>query len=219
MSRKLIIVRKNSFLFRGKEYSFMDIDEIISLLYSSIIVIILEEEIYSKYIYEKINKIKLKILVENKIHKEFPQNGDILYDYEQSKINNTIAIYSLKCGNRIEKISKKAKNLEIKPMQYIIKSCMEKFLKNKKVDFKILLNFNEYYYYVSVNQGLFCYGFVEKEEKIVINRIMESEQQGKIYIDSSINSDISLKEKFELVKINIGDLLNEKVYKKQKLSS
>lgn len=219
MSKGLIIVKRNSFLFNGKEYNFNDLEDISSLLKSNIKVILLEEELYSKHFYEKIKKVKLKEFVAKKINNEFPDSRDILYNYEQNKTHNTIAIYSSKGGRRIEKISERAKSLEVKPMQYIIQSCMQKILENKVVDSKILVKFNGYYYYVSFQKGLFYYGFVEKEMKIIINRILECEHQCQIYVDDNIEDSSSLKENFKLIKINMGDLLNDQVYTKQKLHS
>lgn len=219
MSKGLIIVKRNSFLFNGKEYFFNDLEEISSLLKSNIKVILLEEELYSKHFYEKIRKVKLKEFVAQKINNEFPDSRDILYNYEQDKSHRTIAIYSSKGGRRIEKISERAKSLEVKPMQYIIQSCMQKILDNKVVDSKILIKFNGYYYYVSFQKGLFYYGFVEKDMKIIINRILEYEHQGQIYVDDNIEDSSSLKENFKLIKINMGDLLNDQVYTKQKFHS
>ena len=219
MSKSLIIIKKSSFLFNGKEYSLNDLDEINSLLKSNLKIILLEEELYSKHFYEKIKKTKLKGFVDIKINKEFPDSRDILYDYEQSKIYNTIAIYSSKGGRRIEKISKNAKSLEVKPMQYIIQECLEKSIKNKVLDSKIIVKFNDYYYYVSFKNGLFYQGFVEKEMKIIIDRILDSDYQGQMYVDDNVDDEISLKENFQVIKINIGELLNDRVYEKQKLYS
>lgn len=219
MNKKLIIVKRNSFLFNGKEYSFNDLEEISNLLKSNIKVILLEEELYSKHFHEKVRKIKLKEFVAQKINNEFPDSSDILYNYEQNKTHRTIAIYSSKGGIRIGKISERAKNLEVKPMQYIIQACMQNILDNKLVDSKILIKFNGYYYYVSFQKGLFYYGFVEKEMNIIINRILECEQQGQIYVDDNIEDSSFFKENFKLIKINIGDLLNEQVYTKQKFHS
>lgn len=219
MSRGLIVVKKNSFLFNGKEYSFNDLEEISNILKSSIKVILLEEELYSKHFNENISKAKLKKFVAQKINNEFPDNTDMLYNYEQNRSNRIIAIYSSKGGIRIDKISEKAKNLEVKPMQYIIQACMQNILDEKLVDSKILIKFNGYYYYVSFQKGLFYYGFVEKEMKIIINRILECEQQGQMYVDDSIEDISFFKENFKLVKINMGDLLNEQVYTKQKFHS
>lgn len=219
MSKRLIIVKRNSFLFKGKEYSFSDLEDISNLLKTNIKVILLEEELYSKHFNENIRKTKLKKFVEEKINDEFPDSRDILYNYEQSKVNNITAIYSSRGGRRVEEISQKARNLEVKPMQYIIQECVQKISGNKVIDSKILIKFNNYYYYVSFQKGIFYYGFVEKELKIIITRILECEQKGKIYIDNNIEDISMLKANFQLIKINMGDLLNDQVYGKQKLHS
>lgn len=219
MSRGLVIVKRNSFVFNEKEYYFNDLENISKVLKTNIKIILLEEELYSKHFNEKIKKNKLKKFIEEKINNEFPESRDILYNYEQSKDHSITAIYSLRGGKRINEISKKVKNLEVKPIQYIIQECIERILGNKITNSKILVKFNNYYYYISFQKGLFYYGFAENKSDIIINRMLECEKNGEIYIDSNIEENSMLKANFQLITINIGDLLNDQVYTKQKLHS
>ena len=111
--------------------------------------------------------------IDYKINNDFPQNGDVLYDFERN--SNLISIYYIKGAKRIEKISEKAKNIEVKPIQIIVKEVMMKILKNNIFNCKVLIKFNEHYYYISFKEGLFYYNYIEKDKE-VNEKLKETDQ-------------------------------------------
>ncbi|SFC96461.1 hypothetical protein [Clostridium uliginosum] len=228
MSKSLLIIKNNTFTYQDNEYLFDEFDEIQSSLSKDRELIILEEELYSKHFFGNFKKKELHNFIENKLNKEFQKNDDILYHYEQDKKNKMISIYSIKGGKRVEILSQEAKELVVKPIQFIIKETMIDLLGKKALNAKLILQFDKSYYYVSLKKGKFYYSFVEKKMDILLNRIHElyikeaiKQEENKVYVDSAIY-DFTKKiyknfiDKFELISINSGDLLNEKIYKKQK---
>jgi hypothetical protein len=214
MTKSIILINKNSYIYNGEEYDFDKFDEINNSLKSNIKIVILEEELYVKQFNVNMKRRKIYEFIDYKINNDFPQNGDILYDFEKN--NNTIAIYSIKGAKRIEKIAKNAKKLEVKPIQFIIKDTMGKILRNNPLTCKVLIKYNEYYYYTSFKEGLYDYGFATENKDIVLNTLLKTQNFGEIYVDDDTANLISLNNKFKIIKITIGELINERIYKKQK---
>lgn len=219
MRKSIIIVKKKSFIYNQEEYGFDQVDDIIHLLKSNIKIIIVEEDLYIKQFMNNMKKLNINKFVEYKINNDFPQNGDILYDYAVKKNSNIISIYYIRGAKRIEKLLDTANNIEIKPIQFIIKEVMRKFLRDNTFSCKVLFKFSEYYYYLSFKNGLFHYGFFEKDMDLVFDKITKNDNINEIYVGDNIVNDLCLKNKFKTLKINIGELINEEVYEKQRFHS
>jgi len=216
MKKSIVIIKKNLFIYNGEEYDFDKVNDIDNLVKSNVKVVILEEELYVKQFKSEIKENKMREFIDYKISNDFPQNGDVLYDFEKN--NNIIAIYYLKGAKRIEKITEMAKNIEVKPIQFIIKDVMKKILKTNIFNCKVIIKLTGYYYYISFKEGLFYYGLVEKDKEIVLDKISGNDDFGEIYVDNSL-CDLSLTNKFKIIKMNIGELINEKIYEKQRFYS
>ena len=216
MKKSIVIIKKNLFIYNDEEYDFDKVNEMSDLLKPNLKIIIFEEELYVKQFKSDIIKSKIYDFVDYKINNDFPQNGDILYDFEKN--NNIITIYYIKGAKRIEKISEIAKNIEIKPIQFIVKDVMIKILKRNNFNCNVLIKLNEYYYYIIFKGGLYYYGFVEKDKEIALDKIGRSDDFGEIYVDNSL-SDLSIANKFKTIKMNIEELINEEIYEKQRFYS
>lgn len=216
MKKSIVIIKKDSFIYNEEEYDFDKVNDMNNLLKSNIKIVILEEELYVKQFESELKRNKMYDFIEYKINNDFPQNGDILYDFEKN--NNSIFIYYIKGAKRVEKISERAKNIEVKPIQIIVKEVMMKILKNNIFDCKVLMKFNEHYYYISFKEGLFYCNYIEKDKEIISDKIVRNYDFGEIYIDTSVG-DFSLTNKFKIIKINIGELIYEKIYEKQRFYS
>ena len=216
MNKSIVILKKNLFIHNGEEYDFDKFNDMNIMLKSNIKIVLLEEELYVKQFEGEIKRNKIYEFIDYKINNDFPQNGDILYDFERN--NKFIAIYYIKGAKRIEKISEIAKNIEVKPIQFIVKDVMMKILKTNIFNCKVIIKLNEYYYYISFKEGLFYYGLVEKDKEIVLDKINQNDDFGEIYVDNSL-CELSLTNKFKIIKMNIGELINEKIYEKQRFHS
>lgn len=217
MKKSIILLNRNFFVYNGKEFDMDKIDEINYQFRSNIKIILLQENLYAKKFNEKLKRHKLYEFVDYKINNEFPQNGDILYDFEIK--NNIIAIYSIKGAKRVEDLSKKAASLEVKPIQFIINEIMIRVLKNKKFSAKVLVKFREYYYFMSFTQGLFDFGVVNEDKNKIINAIDEMCDLKEIYIDNSAAGILCSNNEVKRIELNLGELINEKIYEKQKFYS
>ena len=217
MGKGVVIIKKNFFIYNGEQYDFDRINEISNSLKSNLKIIILEEELYVKQFTSKVKRNQLYQFVEYEINNDLMQNGDILYDFEKS--NNIINIYYIKGAKRIEKLSEKANNIEVKPIQFIVKDIMRKVLKNQSFTCRILLKYQEYYYYISFRNGLFYNGFVNEDKGLVVSKIIENNDLGEIYFDYSIEDNLFLMDKLKIIKIKLGELINEKIYEKQRFYS
>lgn len=216
MKKSIVIMKKNLFIHNGEEYDFDKVNDMNNMLKSNIKIILLEEELYVKQFESEMTKNKIYEFIDYKINNEFPQNGDVLYDFEKN--NNLVSIYYIKGAKRIEKISERAKSIEVKPIQFIVKDIMMRILNKNNLSCKVLTKFMEYYYYISFKGGLFNYNFIEKDKEIVLDAIIKNDDFGEIYVDNSLK-DLSLTNKFKIININIGELLNEKIYEKQRFHS
>ena len=219
MRKSIILIKRNSFVLNGEEYDFDRINEVKQMIKSNTKIIILEEELYVKQVANKIKKRKIYDFINFKIINDFPQNGDLLYDYKVSKNNNIISIYSIRGAKRIGKLVKNANDIEVKPIQFLIKDIIINISKNKNVTAKILTKYHEVYYYISFEKGLFSYGFIENNKSQVLDKILISSGLGDMYVDEDTIDIISSENKIKPLKINLGELINEKIYEKQRFYS
>lgn len=214
MNKAVVLMKKNSFICNGEEYDFNKISEINHLFKSDLKIIILEEELYAKQFANNIEGNQIYQFVEYKINNDLMQNGDILYDFKKG--NNIITIYYIKGAKRIEKLSEAAGELEVKPIQFIAKEVMEKVLNNGEFNCSLLARFQEIYYYMNFKNGLFYSGFVCEDRELIFNKIIENNEMEEIYFDYNIEEDLFVSKEIKLIKINLGELINEKIYEKQR---
>ena len=217
MKKSIIFINKDFYTYNGEKYDFDRFSEISDLLKSNIKIIILEEELFVKRFKDNIRRYKLSNFVDHKIKNDFPQNGDILYDFEKRK--NNIIIYSIKGARRVEKLIKKANNIEIKPIQFIIKDIIMKITGKNLLNFNALVKYDRCYYYLSFRDGLYHNGFISENEDKVLNTLIKNNNFDEIYADYNTISLFSDYDNFKVNKINIGELINENIYEKQRVYS
>ncbi|AOR23922.1 hypothetical protein [Clostridium taeniosporum] len=227
MKKSILIVKKNSFIYKQKEYLFEQFEEVEKLMSKNREFIIVEEELYSKHFTENIKKSHIYAYIEYKLSKEFHKNNDILYHYQYDRKKSLISIYSIKGGNRLEALSKGSNNIEVIPIQFLIKEIITEILEKNKSDFSCIVYFYGFYYYLELEDNNFHRTFVENDLDILINRInsfgrVDNGKENIFYIDRNIkNKEIitlnDVNKKIKLININCEDLLYEKIYKKQEL--
>lgn len=187
------------------------------ILKKDIKIVILEEELCLKKFDNNAKKFQQEKFVDSLIEKEFPQNGDILYDYE--KKNNVIVIYYIRGAKRIERLAEGAKKIEVKPIQLIIKEAMRKELKANNNSGRVLIKINEYYYYISFEAGIFDHCKVKENKASIINEIYDDINGKEIFVDKSAIDVLLANDNLKIIEIDIGSLINETIYEKQKFYS
>lgn len=217
MKKSIIFSGRDFFIYNKEKYYFDKINEVSHLFKFNRKVIIIEEELRVKQFKNKIKKFKMDGFVNDIIENDFPQNGDILYDYESK--NNIISIYYIKGAKRIEKLLEDAKDIEVKPIQFIIKTVINKVLKSKNFTCNVLIKFDEFYYYNIFDEGLFTYGIVEGNKESVLSKVLEDCGAKKIYIDESAIDILPLSNEIKFERLDIRRFLREDIHKKQKFYS
>lgn len=217
MKKSIIFSGRDFFIYNKEKYYFDKINEVRHLFKSNRKIIIIEEELRVKQFKNKIKKSKMDRFVNDIIENDFPQNGDILYDYEIK--NNIISIYYIKGAKRIEKLLEDAKDLEVKPIQFIIKTAINKVLKSKNLTCNVLIKFDEFYYYNIFDEGLFTCGIFEGNKESVLSKILEDCEGKKIYIDESAIDILPLSNEIKFERLDIRRFLHEDIHKKQKFYS
>lgn len=203
--KDIIVVFKDKYIHKGKEYILSShLKKKLTKIFKREI-FIMDEDIFIKaYNY---NEKNIEDFIEEKIQKDFIDNKELLYHYEEDKKNNKVYLYALR-GRKIENIINS--KVKIIPIAFLIKDIV---IKNKKCNnFIAILEINEDFYVIFVeDKNLIKYEFVSDVKSV--DDILENNTDKRIFID--INNK-KLKTKHLENKINILERINEKIYKKQK---
>ncbi|HCW53846.1 MAG TPA: hypothetical protein DG753_08940, partial [Clostridium sp.] len=83
MNKVKILLKQHSYLYKNNEYDFYNTSNVVKTNNSQMQINIKEEPIFTKIFRVNKNKRKIADFIDEKIKNIFPQNGDILYDYER----------------------------------------------------------------------------------------------------------------------------------------
>lgn len=203
--KDIIVVFKEKYIYKGKEYFL--ISELKKKLKKTFRreIFIMDEEIFIKAYSFKEKDIE--VFIEEKIQKDFIDNKELLYHYEEDKNNNKVYLYALR-GLKIENIINS--KIKITPFAFLIKDIVVK--KYKCNNFIAIVEINEKFHIIFVEEKkLIKYEVINNIGKI--EDILESNINKKIFIDiKNKKLDIKILEN----KINILEKVYEKIYKEQK---
>lgn len=198
--KDIVVVFRDRYVHKGKEY--FSSSELRKKLNNFLKreIFIMDEDIFIK-IYNY-NEKNIEEFIREKIQKDFINNKELLYHYEENKKNNKVYLYALRLGKIENIISSKIK---VRPIIFLIKEII---IKNSKCDSFIgIVNINKKSYIIFVEEkNLIKYEITNDIKKI--EGILENNTDKKIFIDNNVEIEI-LKNK-----INILEKINEKIYKK-----
>lgn len=219
MKKTIILLKSNYIINNDNEYDFFELDEVKKTFSQNIKVIILDEELYIKSFKYNNRFLNVPKFVEEKINEFFPQNGDILYDYEDDKLKSMLYLYSVKSGEHVRKICENIKEIEILPIQYIIRDTIKDISKKRKITCVSIVKIKEKFYLIYLKNGVIEMNTLFDNCNSIIRKISEIENVGIIYIDDNINGyidEMKLKylKNFKIIKTNIGEKIYERIYKK-----
>lgn len=210
-----ILLNKNFFVYEGENYLNEEFYRIMGKIHSRLRIVILEEELNVNYYNIKLKRNKLSNFVVENIKNNFPQNGDVLYDYEYDKKSQTIYIYYIKGGKRINSFIENVNDLEIKPIQFLIKTVLRNKFKIKDRILKSLIKINEYYYCIILEDNIIKKSLVEKDKEDILKNMDIYNSNYKLYIDNNILDEIKENIKnINLVNFDIMKGIYEEVEKK-----
>lgn len=202
----IIGIIKDRYIFKGEEYSTLNLRDLLDKLNKNRKIIIFDENILiKKYKFEGKN---LEKFIDDKIKDEFSNREELLFHYEYIKKENIVFLYSTK--NILSKeLYKNVRTLEINPIQFWIKNYLCKNYKIK--DYLAILKFNNNYYLIDVAQGIVVNSFLYSHLDELKKKINEDNKNKIIVIDFLVSE---LKFNKDFIVGKAGEVLYEKIYKK-----
>lgn len=206
LSKEVIFINENKIIIGDSEYNYKLQKEKIN--FKKAIIVILEQSIYiNKATYNK------KQSVDNIIFNKFGDDEEYLFDYFFTDNRKNIVIYAVKGGNAIASVCQTLKKVKVIPIQLYISNKIKKQLKSKL--WRLIFLFKGSYYYISYSKNYINFSIVEKRLSDILDIIKGEDNLKDLYIDSNIIEEVLSKMQFN--RIDLGEFLNDRAFKKQTL--
>lgn len=210
MKKNIIFLKECSFNYENCEYGFDEIKEK-SMFFKNLKVIILEESIYIKSVPIKYRFVNFEKYIEKKIVNILPQDGRILYDYEESHDKKFVYIYVVRGKDKIEKLCSESRFLEVLPIQFVIKSILDIQLRKKYKNIMALMQWEKTYYFIKCSNGVLTDNYVSEDISKIYEYLNERNFEGEIVVDKKCSCDEYYLRKLEIIKKDIVELIYEKI--------
>ena len=208
--KDVIVSTKDDFIFKNKLYDEITIKNVAK---KEIDLFIFEENILIKE-FENIRKAKESIV--GKIVKdEYGDENDILIHYEHDKKRKRLYLYSMGNGRKVKNLIIEAKVIEVKPIQFYIKSIVESKIKKIK-DYIIIIELRELIYLIHVEKNFIVKSIIKNKVDFNLHNELSNIKKGSILIISKKDEDIipeELRDRLHIISFEIGEIINEKVFK------
>lgn len=215
--KESILLNRGYFKYNEEEYLNEEFYKIKDKLKHKLEVIILEENLNIVSFNIKLKKNKISTFVDKSIEKNILQNGDVLYHYDYNKKSNSLYIYYIKGGKKINNFIDNIKKLEVIPIQFFIMSVVRNKFRIKDKIIHILFKINNYYYYIVAEGKIIKLSFIEENKEEILKNIKMSEEYSKLYIDNNIlNELLEIKKDITVINFDMIQGIYEKIRKKQK---
>ena len=198
--RDIVIANKNKYIYNGKLYDDISIKRVIS---KEIELYVMEEDLLIKT-YDEIKNDKEDIVYEI-INEEYGSEKSALMHYEYDKKRKKLFLYSIGNGERIQFLCEDLNEVIILPIQFYIRDIVIKKIK-KIFNYIVLIEIKEVVYYLEIKN---------KEDFTNDFKFNEIKKEIPLIIDKSLDYLIPKEAdyKIEIVQLNIGDKINEKIFK------
>lgn len=208
--KDIIVSTKDEFIFKNKLYDEIAIKSVVK---KEIDLFIFEENILIKE-FENIKKDK-EAVVEKIVREEFGDENDILIHYEHDKKRKKLYLYSMGNGRRVKNIINEAKDLRIKPIQFYIKELVESKIKKLR-NYIIIIELREIIYSLYIKENFIIKSFMKNKNDFILSDELNDLATGSTVIMSKEVEDIipeEIKYKLHIIYLEIGEIINEKVFK------
>lgn len=208
--KDIIVSTKDDFIFKNKLYDEIAIKSVVK---KEIDLFIFEENILIKE-FENIKKDK-EAVVEKIVREEFGDENDILIHYEHDKKRKKLYLYSMGNGRRVKNIINEAKDLRIKPIQFYIKELVESKVKKLR-NYIIIIELREIIYSLYIKENFIIKSFMKNKNDFILSDELNDLETGSTVIMSKEVEDIipeEIKYKLHIIYLEIGEIINEKVFK------
>lgn len=208
--KEIIVSTKDDFIFKNKLYDEITIKNIIK---KEIDLFIFEENILIKE-FENI-KIAKESIIGKIVKEEYGDGNDILIHYEHDKKRKKLYLYSMGNGRKVKNIINEAKIAKVKPIQFYVKKLVENKIKKLK-DYIIILELREFIYLLCIKEKFIVKSFLKSRESLIIENQLDIFKESKIIVVSKEDEKIipeEIKDKLNIINLEIGELINEKIFK------
>ena len=208
--KDIIISTKDDFIFKNKLYDEIAIKSVVK---KEMDLIIFEENILIKK-FENIKKANESV-VEKIVREEFGHENDILIHYEHDKKRKKLYLYSMGNGRKVKNIVNKVKVLRIKPIQFYIKTIVERKIKNLR-NYIIIIKLREVIYSLYIEENFIVESFMKNKNDFILSYELNDLKNGSVVIMSKEIEDIipeEIKYRLHIIYLEIGEIINEKIFK------
>lgn len=212
-----VLVSKEGYKFKEDFFRNFETDILLKKIKKNRRIIIVEEPLLVRIKIFQDKKVIIEDFVQEIIEKEFSRYNDLLFHYEVDKENNKMFLYAIKNGAAIDKVLTGANNVEVIPIQKIIKNIIDKKYKNLK-NYIFIIEIKKLYYLINVKNNY----IISADIKDNLNELLEMsyccENIKDIIFDVNIkNNEIISRELYKLATfIDVGEKVNEKLLQKQR---
>ncbi|WP_316078850.1 hypothetical protein [Clostridium septicum] len=216
--KNILEIEDDIYTYKGNKYSKSNERDLLKDVGKNLKIIIIDEALLIKKFKVNTSERDIEEFINETIEKEFLVNENMLFHYEYVKSENIVYIYSIKQGNLVRKLGTKVNKLKVHPMQFIIKDFINKKIKKFR-NFISITEFRGKYYVLNIHNNIIvkCYIWDKINN---LNEVIESgiKNDNLIILDKNIELekiDSYIKEKY-VKYLNVGDIINEKLCRKQK---
>ncbi len=208
--KDIIVSTKDDFIFKNKLYDEIAIKSVVK---KEMDLFIFEENILIKR-FENIKKAK-EAIVEKIVREEFGDENDILIHYEHDKKRKHLYLYSMGNGRKVKNIINETKVLRIKPIQFYIKTLVERKIKKLR-NYIIIIELREIIYSLYIEENFIIKSFMKNKNDFILSHELNDLENGSIVIMSKEVEDIipeEIKYNLHIIYLEIGEVINEKIFK------
>ncbi|MDU2122054.1 MAG: hypothetical protein E7E64_05905 [Clostridium celatum] len=208
--KDIIVSTKDDFIFKNKLYDEIAIKSVVK---KEMDLFIFEENILIKK-FENIKKAK-EAIIEKIVKEEFGNENDILIHYEHDKKRKNLYLYSMGNGRKVKNIINEAKVLRIKPIQFYIKTLVERKIKKLR-NYIIIIELREIIYSLYIEENFIIKSFMKNKNDFILSHELNDLENGSVVIMSKEVEDIipeEIKYNLHIIYLEIGEVINEKIFK------
>lgn len=208
--KDVIVSTKDDFIFKNKLYDEIAIKSVVK---KEIDLFIFEENILIKE-FENIKKAKEDI-VGKIVREEYGDENDIMIHYEHDKKRKKLYLYSMGNGKKVKNIINEAKVVRVRPIQFYIKTIVESKIKKLR-DYIIIMELREIIYLLYIKENFIVKSFLKNKNDFILSNEVNDLEEGSVVIISKENENIipeEIKYKLHIISLEIGEIINEKIFK------
>ncbi len=184
MRNNVLILKKSCCIYNGIIMEFGDLNNVKQNSYNKLKIIILEQPLIINEISHNIKKDKIQLYAQNLIENDFPQNNEILYNFDYDLKREKIYIYYIRSKIEINRLCLKFNNINIMPIQYfMLEACINKY--KKEMSFVSVSYIDNIYYFIEVKNRIITDNLISKDFESIRDKALMSSNEVLIIMEFS----------------------------------